>query len=225
MPKFACLLLKTDSKGYIPDDHIRGPQAAAVASSFSTLQKHKRDLSIWCGIIAADECYNSTDHARCIMHQNPNTTSITSQCTANKHLDLQLIYCITASKQGGGYGFMAYPAFRVAPWCSMRSSLSLGSKMLSSQGTPFSNSVARVGFSPMVPPLNSRTPSTAFPSSLAGPPIKPMSPTWACTHRHSKLFSTSKRVVLSRNVISTLQIYIEKCLETANTRFYIVETL
>ena len=104
--------------------------------------------------------------------------------SANTHLDLakQLTYCITASKQGDGYGLF-YPAFRVAPWCSMRSSLSLGSRMLSSQGTPFSNSVARVGFSPMVPPLNSRTPSTAFPSSLAGPPINPMSPTCACTHR------------------------------------------
>ncbi len=90
----------------------------------------------------------------------------------------QLIYCITGSKQGGRYGF-AYPAFRVAPWCSINSSLNLGSKMLSSQGTPFSNSVARVGFSPIVPPLNSRTPSTALPSSLAGPPINPMSPTCA----------------------------------------------
>jgi len=82
---------------------------------------------------------------------------------------------------------LTYPAFRVAPWCSMRSSLSLGSKMLSSQGTPFSNSVARVGFSPMVPPLNNRTPSTALPSSLAGPPIKPMSPTCACTHRRCQV--------------------------------------
>jgi hypothetical protein len=128
--------------------------------------------------------------------------------SAKTHLGLakQLIYCITASKQGGGYGFMAYPAFRVAPWCSMRSSLSLGSKMLSSQGTPFSNSVARVGFSPMVPPLNSRTPSTALPSSLAGPPIKPMSPTCACTHRHIKLFSIPKHVLLSGNVIPTLEI-------------------
>ncbi len=97
-----------------------------------------------------------------------------------------LIYRTTASKQGSRYGF-TYPAFRVAPWCSMRSSLSLGSRMLSSQGTPFSNSVARVGFSPMVPPLNNRTPSTALPSSFAGPPINPMSPTWACTHRQTQV--------------------------------------
>ncbi len=120
--------------------------------------------------------------------------------SADACLDLtskQLIYCTTASKQSGRYGFMAYPAFRVAPWCSMRSSLSLGSKMLSSQGTPFSNSVARVGFSPMVPPLNSRTPSTAFPSSLAGPPIKPMSPTCACTHKHSRLALYSSKTCIT----------------------------
>ena len=40
-------------------------------------------------------------------HQNPNTTSRLSQCSVNACLDLarQLIYCITASKQGDGYGF------------------------------------------------------------------------------------------------------------------------
>jgi hypothetical protein len=36
-----------------------------------------------------------------------------------------------------------------------------------------------VGFSPMLPPRKILTPSTALPSSLAGAPISPMSPTCA----------------------------------------------
>mmetsp|Transcript_1556 Transcript_1556/g.4231 ORF Transcript_1556/g.4231 Transcript_1556/m.4231 type:complete len:315 (-) Transcript_1556:1082-2026(-) len=73
-------------------------------------------------------------------------------------------------------------AFSVAPNSRMRISLSLGSRDSSSAGMPFSKSFASSGFWPIFPPSMILTPSTALPSFLAGAPIRPMSPTWACPH-------------------------------------------
>lgn len=59
---------------------------------------------------------------------------------------------------------------------------------------PLQSSTLTSGFSPILPPRKILTPSTAFPSSLAGAPISPMSPTWACTEREGGQGSRRTRV-------------------------------